>query len=98
MRLGSAFRPPLHVQALNDSSLGEAVIGGGIDDELRQPIFSLGLKGVKPEDADKVRCGGAQRPTSLPRSASKLHVISAMPSRAQPCSARLELCSFRCHY
>lgn len=41
-------------KALNDSSLGEAVIGGGIDDELKQPIFGLGLKGVDPADVEKV--------------------------------------------
>ena len=28
--------------------------GGGLGDELRQPVFSLGMKGVKPEDANKV--------------------------------------------
>lgn len=37
-----------------DSGLGEALIGGGLEDELRQPMFSIGLKGVKPEDMDKV--------------------------------------------
>jgi hypothetical protein len=42
-------------KALNDSGLGEAIIGGGLGDELRQPVFSLGLKGVKPEDAEKAR-------------------------------------------
>ena len=31
-------------KALNDSGLGESIIGGGIEDELRQPVFSLGLK------------------------------------------------------
>ncbi|CAL5227379.1 g10329 [Coccomyxa viridis] len=41
-------------KALNDSGLGEALIGGGLGDELRQPVFSLGMKGVKPEDANKV--------------------------------------------
>eukprot|EP00887_Chlorella_sp_A99_P003900 scaffold11.g3900.t1 len=41
-------------KALNDSGLGESLIGGGLEDELRQPIFSVGLKGVKEEDADKV--------------------------------------------
>ena len=41
-------------QALNDSGLGAAVIGGGIDDELKQPIFGLGLKGVDPANVDKV--------------------------------------------
>lgn len=42
-------------QALNDSGLGAAMIGGGMDDDLIQPIFSLGLKGVDPANADKVR-------------------------------------------
>ena len=31
-------------KALNDSGLGESLIGGGLEDELRQPIFSVGLK------------------------------------------------------
>ena len=43
------------LQALNDSGLGEALIGGGLMDELRQPVFSVGLKGVDPANADKVR-------------------------------------------
>ena len=33
-------------KALIDSGLGEAVCGGGLEDELRQPTFSIGLKGV----------------------------------------------------
>jgi presequence protease len=41
-------------RALNESGLGESMIGGGVEDELRQPVFSLGLKGVKEEDVDKV--------------------------------------------
>jgi Zn-dependent M16 (insulinase) family peptidase len=41
-------------KALNDSGLGESIIGGGVEDELRQPVFSLGLKGVKEEDVGKV--------------------------------------------
>jgi len=41
-------------KALNDSGLGAAIVGGGIDDELKQPIFSLGLKGVDPSNADAV--------------------------------------------
>ncbi|KAK9805775.1 hypothetical protein WJX73_008308 [Symbiochloris irregularis] len=41
-------------KALNDSGLGEALIGGGLMDELRQPVFSVGLKGVDPPDAAKV--------------------------------------------
>jgi hypothetical protein len=27
-------------KALNDSGLGAAVLGGGVDDELKQPIFT----------------------------------------------------------
>lgn len=34
---------PLY-KTLMDSGLGEALIGGGLEDELRQPIFSVGLK------------------------------------------------------
>ena len=41
-------------RALTESGLGESLIGGGLSDELRQPTFSLGLKGVNPDDADKV--------------------------------------------
>ncbi len=38
-----------------DSGLGQALIGGGLQGDLRQPIFSIGLKGVDPADAAKVR-------------------------------------------
>jgi hypothetical protein len=31
-------------KALNDSGLGAALIGGGMDDELKQPTFCVGLK------------------------------------------------------
>ncbi|GIL59935.1 hypothetical protein Vafri_14588 [Volvox africanus] len=41
-------------KALNDSQLGAAVIGGGVDTQLKQPYFTLGLKGVDPADSDKV--------------------------------------------
>jgi len=41
-------------KALNDSGLGAAVLGGGMDDELKQPIFSVGLKGVDPANVDKL--------------------------------------------
>uniref|UniRef100_A0A7S2FA16 Peptidase M16C associated domain-containing protein n=1 Tax=Octactis speculum TaxID=3111310 RepID=A0A7S2FA16_9STRA len=41
-------------KALTDSGLGSAVIGGGLSDELSQATFSIGLKGVAPEDASKV--------------------------------------------
>lgn len=41
-------------KALMESGLGESIIGGGIEDELRQPQFSIGLKGVAEEDIPKV--------------------------------------------
>lgn len=50
--LGTAAAPLR--KALNDSGLGEALIGGGLQDELKQPVFSVGLKGVAPGDAEKV--------------------------------------------
>ncbi|CAG9466039.1 unnamed protein product [Pedinophyceae sp. YPF-701] len=42
-------------KALNESGLGESLLGGGLEDELRQPIYSVGLKGVAPADTDKVQ-------------------------------------------
>jgi Zn-dependent M16 (insulinase) family peptidase len=44
---------PLY-KALIDSRLGTALTGGGLDDELRQPMFSIGLKGIDRSDADKI--------------------------------------------
>jgi Zn-dependent M16 (insulinase) family peptidase len=46
-------------KALESSGLGEALVGGGLEDELRQPTFTIGLKGVKGDNVAKVR-----RPTS----------------------------------
>ncbi|KAK8950682.1 hypothetical protein KSP39_PZI003078 [Platanthera zijinensis] len=39
---------------LLESSLGEAIVGGGVEDELLQPQFSIGLKGVAKDDIGKV--------------------------------------------
>lgn len=39
---------------LLESGLGEAIIGGGVEDELLQPQFSIGLKGVSEDDISKV--------------------------------------------
>ena len=50
-------------RALTESGLGERMIGGGLSDELRQPTFSLGLKGVDPADSQKV-CLAATHPSS----------------------------------
>jgi hypothetical protein len=44
---------PLY-KALIDSGLGQGLAGGGLDDGLRQPMFSIGLKGVDSVDADKI--------------------------------------------
>ncbi|KAL6779083.1 PREP1 [Auxenochlorella protothecoides x Auxenochlorella symbiontica] len=41
-------------KALNDSGLGESLIGGGMEDEMRQPAFSVGLKGVAAGDVEAV--------------------------------------------
>jgi hypothetical protein len=43
---------PLY-KALIDSGLGEALAGGGLDDDLRQPMISIGLKGIDSVNADK---------------------------------------------
>ena len=41
-------------KALIDSGLGEALTGSGLENELRQMYFSVGLKGMEPVDADRV--------------------------------------------
>lgn len=41
-------------KALMESGLGESIVGGGIEDELRQPQFSIGMKGVADENIQKV--------------------------------------------
>ncbi len=44
-------------KALNDSHLGAALVGGGMDDELKQPIFSVGLKVSLTNALALSRCG-----------------------------------------
>ncbi|KAH7436487.1 hypothetical protein KP509_05G022000 [Ceratopteris richardii] len=41
-------------KALLESGFGEAIVGGGVDDDLLQPQFSLGLKNVSEENVLKV--------------------------------------------
>lgn len=41
-------------KTLIESQLGESVTGGGLSDELLQATFSVGLKGVKAENTQKV--------------------------------------------
>lgn len=44
---------PLH-KALLESCLGEALVGGGLFDDILQPHFSVGLKNVAAEDMPKI--------------------------------------------
>ncbi|KAG2654220.1 hypothetical protein PVAP13_1NG489800 [Panicum virgatum] len=39
---------------LLESGLGDAIVGGGVEDELLQPQFSIGLKGVSEDNIQKV--------------------------------------------
>lgn len=41
-------------KVLTDSAMGAAVIGGGYDDSLVQPTFSVGLKGVQGENVHQI--------------------------------------------
>ncbi|OAE21846.1 hypothetical protein AXG93_138s1170 [Marchantia polymorpha subsp. ruderalis] len=41
-------------KALMESGLGEALVGGGLDDDLRQPSFSIGMKGVAADKTVEV--------------------------------------------
>ncbi len=41
-------------RALIESGLGEDLIGAGLENELRQMYYSIGMQGVKPEDFPKV--------------------------------------------
>jgi presequence protease len=41
-------------RALVDSGLGEDIAGRGLDDQLLQPMLSVGLKGIDPSGAEKV--------------------------------------------
>ena len=41
-------------KTLMESGLGESVTGGGLSDELLQATYSVGLKGIKPENVDQV--------------------------------------------
>lgn len=41
-------------KALVDSGLGEDIAGAGLESDLRQSYFSIGLRSVRPEDGDAV--------------------------------------------
>jgi presequence protease len=40
-------------KALTDSGIGEGMVGSGIESDLRQPMFLVGMKGVDEGDGDK---------------------------------------------
>lgn len=52
LMLGTPASPLRKV--LLESGLGDAIVGGGVEDELLQPQFSIGLKGVSPDDIQKI--------------------------------------------
>ncbi|MDY6972960.1 MAG: insulinase family protein [Thermodesulfobacteriota bacterium] len=54
-------------KALIDSGLGEDLAGGGLGNELRQGYFSTGLKGINPEDADRIEALVMETLTRLAR-------------------------------
>ena len=41
-------------KALIDSGLGEDIVGGGLDPDLRQPFFAVGLKGTDEDKAEAI--------------------------------------------
>lgn len=41
-------------KALMDSGLGDDVTGAGLEPDLRQAYFSIGLRSIRPEDGDAV--------------------------------------------
>ena len=43
-------------KALISSGLGEDLVGDGLETLLRQASYSVGLKGISPEDAKQVEC------------------------------------------
>ncbi|XP_068637041.1 presequence protease 2, chloroplastic/mitochondrial-like isoform X2 [Aristolochia californica] len=52
LMLGTPASPLRRI--LLESGLGDAIIGGGVEDELLQPQFSVGLKNVSEDDVEKV--------------------------------------------
>ncbi|MBN1626139.1 MAG: insulinase family protein, partial [Deltaproteobacteria bacterium] len=42
-------------KALIESGLGEDLVGAGLETELRQMFFSIGLKGIDTDNADRIR-------------------------------------------
>ena len=51
--LSGTSAAPLH-KALIDSGLGEDIVGGHVEADLRQMVYSIGLRGLLPSDAPKM--------------------------------------------
>jgi len=64
-------------KALIDSGLGEDVVGGGLDDHVRQMTFSTGLKGIQVEDAAKVEALIDDTLTELARERIEREMVEA---------------------
>jgi Zn-dependent M16 (insulinase) family peptidase len=64
-------------KTLIDSGLGEDLAGGGLNESLRQMIFSTGLKGIAEEDADKVKSLILETLASLAQDGIETEMIEA---------------------
>ncbi|OQY43151.1 MAG: peptidase M16 [Desulfobacteraceae bacterium 4572_87] len=64
-------------KALIDSGLGEDLTGGGLETELRQMCFSTGLKGIEPDNAQKVEDLILDTLGTLSRSGIDPHTVEA---------------------
>ncbi len=73
---------PLH-KALIDSGLGEDVTGAGLETDLRQMYFSVGLKGVAPENAEQVEPFIVQALEALAQQGLDPHAIEASLNTVQ---------------
>ena len=64
-------------KALIDSGLGEDLTGDGLETELRQMCFSTGLKGIEPDNAQKVEDLILETLGTLSRSGIDPHTVEA---------------------
>ncbi|MFQ5615671.1 MAG: insulinase family protein [Anaerolineales bacterium] len=64
-------------KALIDSGLGEDLTGGGIENQLCQAIFSVGLKGIAEADAGKVKAVVLETLAALVEDGLDPHTVEA---------------------
>lgn len=64
-------------KALIDSGLGDDIAGTGLEKELRQGYFSTGLKGIAPENADRIESLIIETLESLAREGVDVETIEA---------------------